>query len=351
MDLIVNGHNIIEIVLITFLVSLILVPLSQKIAIHIGAIDYPNERKIHNKPIPRLGGLAIFGAFLFGYIMYGEINTQMISILISSFLILLLGLFDDIKPIKAKYKFLVQIIAALIVVIYGKIYFSEITLFGFVINLDIYSSYFLSTFFIVSIANAINLIDGLDGLAGGISAIYFLTIGILAFILNNIGGLDIILSLIMLGSTLGFLFFNFPPAKVFMGDCGSLFLGFMIAVISLLGFKVTTITSLIIPIIILALPIFDTILAILRRLLKGESIGKADKEHFHHQLLKLKFSPRVSIIIIYLISLIFSVISILFAIGDNMDAMILYLLVMVLVVFVILKTDILIDHSKKRKVK
>ena len=91
MDLIVNGHNIIEIVLITFLVSLILVPLSQKIAIHIGAIDYPNERKIHNKPIPRLGGLAIFGAFLFGYIMYGEINTQMISILISSFLILLLG--------------------------------------------------------------------------------------------------------------------------------------------------------------------------------------------------------------------------------------------------------------------
>ena len=351
MDLIVNGHNIIEIVLITFLVSLILVPLSQKIAIHIGAIDYPNERKIHNKPIPRLGGLAIFGAFLFGYIMYGEINTQMISILISSFLILLLGLFDDIKPIKAKYKFLVQIIAALIVVIYGKIYFSEITLFGFVINLDIYSSYFLSTFFIVSIANAINLIDGLDGLAGGISAIYFLTIGILAFILNNIGGLDIILSLIMLGSTLGFLFFNFPPAKVFMGDCGSLFLGFMIAVISLLGFKVTTITSLIIPIIILALPIFDTILAILRRLLKGESIGKADKEHFHHQLLKLKFSPRVSIIIIYLISLIFSVISILFAIGDNMDAMILYLLVMVLVVFVILKTDILIDHSKKRKAK
>ncbi len=346
MKWIINDYNILEILLVTFLTSLLLVPISQKIAHHIGAIDVPNERKVHKIPMPRLGGLAIYGAFLLGYILYGELTTQMISILIGSFIILLVGIFDDIKPIRARYKFIVQIIAALIVVIYGKMYFTEISFLGLQLKFNKIISYILSTFFIVAISNAINLIDGLDGLAGGVSTIYFFTISIIAFLLNKTGGLDIILSLIMLGATLGFLIWNFPPAKIFMGDSGSLFLGFMIAVNALVGYKVATLTSLVIPITILAVPIFDTLLAILRRILKHESIGTPDKEHFHHQLLKLKFSPRVSILIIYGINLLFSTVSILYATHHNRSSIILYILLMLLLLFIILKTDILYKHKK-----
>lgn len=351
MNYIINEHNILEIILVTFFTSLILIPIVKKIAEHLGAIDIPNERKIHKKPIPRLGGLAIFGAFLLGYILYGEITTQMLSILIGSFIIVLLGIFDDIKPIRARYKFLVQVIAALVVVIYGKIYFTEITFLGLKLEFDIYMSYILSTFFIVAISNAINLIDGMDGLAGGISSIYFATIAIIALILNRLNGLDIILSFIMLGSTLGFLVWNFPPAKIFMGDSGSLFLGFMIAVIALLGFKVATLTSLVVPITILAIPIFDTVLAIFRRLLKGENIGTPDKEHFHHQLLKMRFSTKTSLIIIYSINIMFSALSILFVVGNSKEVIVLYLLLMLLLLFVILKTDILYEHKENKNKK
>ncbi len=349
MNIIVNNHNIFEIVLVTFIVSLLLVPLSKKIAVHVGAMDIPNKRKVHKKPMPRLGGLAIYGSFLMGYMLYGDLTTQMLSILISTFIILMVGFIDDINPVRARYKFLVQIVAALIVVIYGNIYFSELSFLGFNFVFNKFWSYFLSTFFILAITNAINLIDGLDGLASGISSIYFLTISIIALYMNKIGGLDIILSLIMLGSTLGFLVHNFPPAKIFMGDSGSTFLGFMIAIISLLGFKITTLTSLIIPVLILALPIFDTVLAIFRRLLKGENIGAPDKEHFHHQLLKLRFSPRASILIIYAISIVFSVVSILYVLGDNEQAIFIYIVLMLLLLFIILKTNILFDHRENNK--
>ena len=351
MNWIVNNHNVLEIVLVTFIASLILVPLAKKLATYIGALDMPNARKVHTKPIPRLGGLAIYGAFLFGYILYGEVTTQMLSILIGSFIIFLIGVFDDIKPIGAKYKFLVQIVAAIIVVVYGQIYFNEIAIFGYHLTFNKVVSYILSVFFIVAISNAVNLIDGLDGLAGGISSIYFLTIGIIAIILNKITGLDIILSLIMLGSTLGFLVYNFPPADIFMGDSGSLFLGFMISVIALVSFKVATLTTLVIPIIILSIPIFDTLLAIFRRLLKGESIGTPDKEHFHHQLLKLKFPTKISIVIIYSINILFSAVSIFYVIGQNLEAIILYFILMLALIFIILKTDILYSHNRKEKKK
>jgi len=348
MNWIVNGHNIMEVLLITFVTSLILVPIAKNIANHVGAVDIPNERKVHTKPMPRMGGLAIFAAFLLGYIIYGEITTQMLSILIGSFIMLIVGIIDDIKPVRASYKFLVQIIAAIIVVVYGQIYFSRITFLGLNLEFNLIISYILSIFFIVAISNAINLIDGLDGLAGGISSIYFLTISIIAVLLNKTTGLDFILSLIMLGSTLGFLYHNFPPAKIFMGDSGSLFLGFMIAIIALMSYKVATLTTLVIPVVILAIPIFDTILAIFRRLLKGESIGNPDKEHFHHQLLKLKFSPRISIIIIYLINILFSAVSIFYVIGNTEEAIVLYLLLMASLLFLILKTDILYNHKNKK---
>ena len=349
MDLLVNEHNVFLIVFVTFLASLVFVPIVKKVALHVKALDMPNARKIHKVPMPRLGGLAIFLSFIVGYVLYGELNIMMLSILIGGFLLVLCGIIDDINPIKARYKLIIQIIAAAIVVIYGQIYFTEISLFGLKFYFSKYVSYLISIVFIVAITNAINLIDGLDGLASGISSIYFLTISVIAFILNRLGGLDIILSLIMLGSTLGFLVYNFPPAKIFMGDTGSLFLGFMISIIALLGFKVTTITSLVVPIVILAIPIFDTIFAILRRLLKKQNIAKADKDHFHHQLLKMKYSPVCSILIIYAIDILFAAVSIFYVLGNNQTAIAIYIVLMILLLFIVLKTDILFDHRVKRK--
>lgn len=349
MNFVVNGHNILEILIITYIVSFLLVFVSKKIALHIGALDIPNNRKVHNKPMPRLGGLAIYGAFLFGYIMYGSITTQMLSILIGTFIIVILGLIDDIKPLKARDKFLVQIIAASIVVFYGKLYFSELTILGLRWIFPTIINQLLSLFFIVAATNAINLIDGLDGLCSGISSIYFSTIAIIAFILNKQQGLDVILCLIMLGSTLGFLTHNFPPAKTFMGDCGSTFLGFMIAVIGLLGFKVTTITSLVVPLCILAIPILDTALAILRRIIHHKKIGEPDKQHFHHQLLRMKFSTRKTILIIYGINILFSAVSIFYVLGDNQVAMVIYIILMILLLYIVVNTDILFEHKKNTK--
>ncbi len=349
MDIQVNGHNVFLIVLITFLAGAALVPLVKRAAIHTGAMDIPNERKVHKKPMPRMGGLAIFGAFLIGYMLFARMSTTMLSILIGGFVIVLTGIFDDIKPIPAKIKFLLQIIASCIVVFYGHIALNKIGVFGLVINFPEPINFIISILFIVAITNAINLIDGLDGLAAGVSSIYFATIAVIAYMLNKMQGLDTILSLIMLGSTLGFLVHNFHPAKIFMGDTGSLFLGFTISVVALLGFKGTTLTSLIIPILILAIPIFDTVLAICRRILKGEKIMAPDKEHFHHQLLKMKFSVPTTVLIIYGIDILFASVSILYAIDDAKAALAVYIILMVLLFILVVKTDILFAHEKKDK--
>ena len=348
MSYIVNGHNVFLILLTTLISSLILVPIVKKVAHHIGAIDYPNERKVHKKPIPRLGGLAIFLSFLIGYMCFGQITTQMISILIGSFVIIILGICDDIKPVPARYKFLVQTIAACIVVFYGHIYIDMISIFGLVIEFGSWG-YPLAVFLIVSIINAINLIDGLDGLAAGTSSIFFLTISVIAFYLDRLNGLDVILCVIVLGATLGFLVYNFNPASIFMGDTGSMFLGFMISVTALLGYKGATVTSLIIPILILFLPILDTILAIFRRLLKGENIGAPDKEHLHHQLLKLNKSTKKTVLIMYAFNLLCASISILYALGDNKLAILLYSILLIITLVLIFKTDILFQHHKKDK--
>lgn len=347
MKLMVNGHNVFMIIFVTFLTSALLVPLVKKAAEHVGAMDIPNARKAHTVPTPRMGGLAIFGAFLLGYMLFARMSIQMLSILISGFIVVLTGVFDDVKPVSAKVKFLLQIVAACIVVFYGKISLNHIDMLGINIDFPVPLNYIISIIFIVGITNAINLIDGLDGLASGVSSIYFATIAIIAFIINKMQGLDTILSLIMLGSTLGFLLHNFHPAKIFMGDTGSLFLGFTISVIALLGFKATTLTSLIIPIVILAIPIFDTALAIFRRLIKGEKITAPDKDHFHHQLLKMKFGVRSTVLIIYAINILFASVSIFFVLGDSKMAIAIYVVLMLLLLFLVLKTDILFNHHKE----
>lgn len=348
MNILVNDVNIFYIILITFVSSLILVPLIRDIAHHINAMDIPDKRKVHKTPMPRLGGLAIFLSFLVGYMFFAPLTTQMISILIGSFLIVLLGIIDDINPLKATTKLWGQILVAIVLVFFGNIYITDISLFGMNIVLGGWT-YPVSILFIVACINSINLIDGLDGLAAGTSSIYFITIIVLSILLGRTDNLGFILCLITLGATLGFLYYNFNPATIFMGDTGSMFLGFMIAVVALLGFKTATLTSFMVPILILFIPILDTLLAILRRLIKGESIGKPDKEHVHFQLLNRTSSVKKTVIIIYIINALFSSVSVLYAIGKTDIAMFLYIALMVLVIIFIFKTDILYKHESKHK--
>ena len=277
-----NLTSVLLMIFIPFIFVTLIIPIVKKVANHIGAMDIPDERKVHKNPMPRLGGLGIYLGFLLGYMIFGEQTTVMNSILIGSFILLITGIFDDIKPLKASHKLIGQLIAACIVVFYGNLILQDVTFFGLYINFGIFS-YIITIIFILGCINCLNLIDGLDGLAGGISSIFFLTIGIIAVIQGRIL-LSVVLSFIMLGSTLGFLMHNFNPAKIFMGDSGSMFLGFIISVITLLGFKTIITSAIIIPLFILVVPILDTVCAIIRRKLKGESIGTPDKSHFHHQL-------------------------------------------------------------------
>ena len=325
----------------------LIVPIIKKLAFHIGAMDIPNERSVHTKPIPRLGGLAIYAGFLLGYMCFCKTNIIMNSILIGSFIIILTGIADDIKPLKALTKLIFQTIACLVIVFYGKILLTDISAFGFYIDFGILA-YPITILFILICINCMNLIDGLDGLAGGISSIFFLTIGIIAFFQGRIG-LSVVIAFIMLGSTLGFLVHNFHPAKIFMGDSGSMFLGFIIAVITLLGFKTIITSSIIIPLCILIVPILDTICAIIRRKLKGESIGTPDKSHFHHQLLRRNCSVSTAVLIIYLITALFSSASIIWLLVDNEIGYIIYGILMLGLMIFVFRTDILFDHKKDRK--
>lgn len=343
----VNFTTILLMIFIPFVFVTLIIPFVKKIAAHVGAMDIPNQRKVHTEPMPRLGGLGIYAGFLLGYMLFGEQTTTMNSILIGSFVLLITGIVDDIKPMKASHKFIGQLIAALIVVFYGNLLLRDITFLGMYFNFEIFS-YPITILFILGCINCMNLIDGLDGLAGGISAIFFLTIGIIAYFQGRIG-LSVVISFIMFGSTLGFLVHNFHPAKIFMGDSGSMFLGFIISVITLLGFKTIISTSIIIPLCILIVPILDTICAIIRRKLKGESIGTPDKSHFHHQLLRRNYGVSVTVIIIYIITILFSTASIIWLLIDKNIGYIIYgVLILGLTIFVF-RTDILFEKRRDKE--
>ena len=334
-----------KIILFVFLVVVLIVPIIIKIAHHVNALDIPNERKVHKYPMPRLGGLAIFLGFLVGYMVFCKPTVQMNSILIGSFFIILLGTFDDIKPLTPLIKFGGQLLAAIIVVYYGNIVMQDISAFGLYIDFSFLARP-ITILFIVAVINCMNLIDGLDGLAGGIATIFFITIAIISNIFGLYNGLDASLTLIMIGATLGFLLYNFHPAKIFMGDSGSMFLGYIISIISLLGFKNVTLTSFIVPILILAIPILDTLFAIIRRLLKGESFAKADKEHFHHQILKMAGNQTKTVLIIYLIQILFSVASIVYVLRNPMLGKIVYAVLLIIIIWLVASTNIVFDRKK-----
>lgn len=342
----VNILNILSMVFIPFIFVVGIIPLVKKIAIHIGAMDVPDKRKVHKKAMPRLGGLGIYFGFLLGYMLFGEQTVLMNSILIGSFILLITGIIDDIKPLKAKHKLIGQLMATLVVVFYGGLLLKDISFFGFNMSFS-WISYPLTIIFILGCINCLNLIDGLDGLAGGISSIFFLTIGIIAY-LQSRTGLTLILTFVMLGSTLGFLVHNFNPAKIFMGDSGSMFLGFIISVITLLGFKSILTSSIIIPLCILIVPILDTMCAIIRRKLKGESISTPDKSHFHHQLLRRNFGVKGTVLFIYLITALFSTASIIWLLVDHEVGYIIYTILMIILIIFVFKTDILVEHKKNK---
>lgn len=352
MNFYVNGYNIFVIIGVCFLASLIFVQMMKKVAIFCEVMDYPDKkRKIHTKPMPLLGGLGIFVAFLLGYMLFAPKDNLMLSILIASFLIMMLGLFDDLTkcktPMPNKYKVIVQVASAAIVVFYGGLQLTKASMFGFTIHFGVVAP-FISILIIVAIINAMNLIDGLDGLCAGISSIYFLTILIIGYVLNKFGGLDIILCSIMLGCILGYLVHNFPPATIYQGDAGSTFCGLMIAVVFLLGFKTSTLTSLIVPVLILAIPVLDTLFAIIRRKLKGMRIDQADKEHIHHQLLK-RFSKTSTLLVIYAINILFSATTILYALKvKQFELIICYIVLIAIVLYLILGTNVIFDRKKNK---
>ena len=335
-------------VLTTFVFTALIMPLTIKIAEHIGAIDVPKDnRRIHNRPIPKLGGLGIFIGFLFGYMLFGVQSVQMNSILIGSFIIIIYGIIDDIKTLDAKYELIGQIAAASTIVFYGQILLNDISIFGHVIDFGIFA-YPITLFFILGCTNVIRLIDGLDGLSSGISSIFYLTIGIIAFFQGRVETLEITLAFIMLGATAGFLVHNFYPARLFAGEAGSAFMGFTISIISLLGYKGTLLTSVLVPILILAVPILDTLFAIIRRKLKGKPIFEADKEHLHHQFMKMTHSQRRTVLFIYGINILFSIASVLYVLKDPYFGIALYIVLLLIVAWLILHTSIISDKVETK---
>lgn len=319
--------------LLAFFVSLatvlIVTPIVKKFAIKIGAVDQPNKRKVHDKVMPRMGGLAIFIGVVAGALAGGLfLHNKITAISVGAVLIVILGIFDDKYNLSARFKFLVQVLVACLIVSTGlKMDFFSVPFLTDRIELG-WMAYPLTVLWIVGITNAINLIDGLDGLAAGISVIGLSTIAVMAFSADKI--LILSLSLVVIGSTIGFLFYNFHPAKIFMGDTGSLFLGYMISVLSLLGlYKSVTLFSVVVPVIILGVPIFDTTFAIIRRILNKQPISSPDKSHIHHRLMAFGLSHRMAVIVIYMIGLVFSLSAILLTSATIwLSLIIIFLLVM-----------------------
>ena len=337
--------KILLIVSVTFTFVAFIIPFIRKLAFQIGAVDIPRDRHIHKTNMPKLGGLGIFLGFILGYMLFGQPSIKMISILIGGFIILIGGIIDDITELSAKAQFLFQLAAACVITFYGQILLVDISAFGIYLHFGIFT-YPITILFIIGCINCLNLIDGLDGLSGGISSIYFLTIGIIT-VMQGSTGLDFVLCFVMLGSTLGFLLHNFHPARIFAGNSGSMFLGFIISVIALLGFKNVTLTSLVIPLCVLAIPILDTLFAIIRRALKGENITKADRFHIHHQLLNRKFSQVQTVLIIYFIDILFAAASIIYIAHYQVISYIIYSILLLIVLIFVMKTNVVFEHKNK----
>ncbi len=316
--------------LVAAAISCALTPLVKLLAKKVGAMDVPkDERRMHHTPIPRMGGLAIFLGFLISVLIFQKLNErpELAGILLGSVVILILGVLDDILTLRALPKFLVQIVAAVIVVLYG----CRIdTFMGF--KVPDWLSYPVSVIWIVAITNAINFIDGLDGLAAGVSAISAGTMLIVALLLlpDPTAMVCAILLAALVGACVGFIPYNFNPATIFMGDTGSTFLGFMLASISIFGlFKTYAVISFAVPFLVLGLPIFDICFAVIRRLAHGQSPMHADRGHVHHRLIDMGFSQKQAVAISYLLSAILGLSAVVLTDRGEIQAMIFLIAIIV----------------------
>ena len=296
---------------VALIVSFVLMPAVILLANKTGAMDAPNARKVHKEPIPRIGGLGIYAGFMaaiiFVAIKFGldsELIKDTVGLLVSGSLIVLLGLVDDYKNLPAKVKLLGQICAAAVLVLVFDVRIDFMTdPFGGYIYLEWFAIP-ATMFWLVGLTNTVNLIDGLDGLAAGVATKASLTILLIALEQNFV--LVAIFTAALAGAAVGFLKYNFHPAKIFMGDTGSMFLGFMLAGISVTGsVKSVAAIALVVPIFALGLPILDTTFAIVRRLRGGVPIFKPDKGHLHHRLLSVGFTQCQAVLLMYVISALF----------------------------------------------
>ncbi len=314
--------SLLLIFMISFIATLAFVPLAKRLAVRCSALDKPNARKVHVRPIPLWGGLGIYCGFMLTLVLafhfYGGILEQSLAprtlthlkgLIIASFGILVVGLIDDRWGMPAKVKLACQLLmGAILIGCDIKIDYLTFPYFG-VVRFPIWLTYAITLFWIAGITNAINLLDGLDGLLAGVS----LTTAILFLVVSLMTG-QVITAVVMAalaGSMLGFLRYNFNPAQIFMGDTGSLFIGLTFASWSIIGLLKSTATfAFAVPVFMMAVPIFDTAAAIVRRTLAGRPIFQADKEHLHHRLLRMGYTQRQVVLMIYCINTAFGLIGV-----------------------------------------
>ncbi len=336
-----------EIYVVAFTVALatsyFLTPHVKRFAIRAGALDTPDARKVHTEPIPRMGGLAIYAGFLLAVLASVHINRELFGIVLGGTVVLAVGVIDDLKPLPARVKLLGQIVAACVPILFGIRIEWLTNPFGGMIFLD-YWAIPLTVLWIVGLTNTVNLIDGLDGLAAGVSTIASVTIMLVAAQQNF--WTVAILTAALAGSALGFLQHNFNPAKIFMGDTGSMFLGYTLAAVSALGtVKSAATIAMVVPIVALGLPIMDTAFAIIRRFNSGKPIFKPDKGHLHHRLLAMGLSQKQVVLLMYVISACLGVSAILLTEANVYSAVGILMLLLLLAGVVASKTGVLKDTS------
>ncbi|MBR6636770.1 MAG: undecaprenyl/decaprenyl-phosphate alpha-N-acetylglucosaminyl 1-phosphate transferase [Phascolarctobacterium sp.] len=327
--------------MLAMFVSYVLTPYIKKLAFKIGAVDRPDNRKVHKKIMPRLGGLAIYIAFMIGCVASMEITWDIFGILLGGTLIVALGVADDVYQLPAKVKLLGQIAAACVLVIFDiRIEWVNNPLGGY-FYLDMLSIPF-TIFWVISFTNVVNLIDGLDGLAAGVSAIASLTVILVAV---QMGYFHVaVLTAALAGAIIGFIRYNFNPATIFMGDTGSMFIGYMLAAISVYGAVKTAATiALIVPAIALGLPILDTAFAIMRRYVNGRPIFQPDKGHLHHRLLATGMSHKETVLFMYGITAVLCIGAVLWAEMDGFYAALIIAVIMTAVAVGAKKIGILND--------
>ncbi|MFC6259972.1 glycosyltransferase family 4 protein [Levilactobacillus fujinensis] len=317
----------------TMIISAVLTPFVRRFAFQIGAVDKPNQRRVNKIPMPTIGGLAIFIAFTFStmFLLRDQMPTQQLWGLFGGECIIVAeGMIDDIFELKPRQKVLGQLLAALEVYFVAGVRMRYLTLPFFGVWHFGWLSLPITLLWIVAIVNAINLIDGLDGLATGVSIIALTTTGITGLFFLNVANTWVaIMIFALVAAMVGFLPYNFFPARIYLGDTGAQFIGFMIACFSLYGLKNVTFISVIIPVIILGVPITDTVYAMIRRILNKQPISHADKHHLHHRLMQLGLTHRQTVLVIYGIALIFSFISLLYPLSTIWGSVLLTIAILI----------------------